>query len=395
MRRFGLVLGLTLSVAVAPAFAQDGQYYGGYGQYYDGWDAPLGQAWDIARSCARDMARLCGGVSPGEGRIMACIRGKMDQLSPPCHDALAFIVPGETEASEEDPGPKPSEEASASAQRSAPSGAEYKFSTPIPPGIAIPDTLETRFGALNFFGGFPDKESVDKLYDNLDFQRAVQAYLLALPVVSQAQNRDATLSIGPANLTVPIWETMVDSRTTELTANNNTPYTWFWVDLRNGPIVIEAPAKVLGLVDDMWYNWAGDIGLTGPDKGRGGNYVLLPPGYKGEIPKGYFALRPGSFSVWVAWRSFLVDGDPKPGVEAIKKTMKIFTGSVSPQGRRSPSWICPASRSTWSRRLIFASGRCFITSCSRSRQTPSMRLRSASGTRSASRRASPSTPIRA
>ena len=314
------MLGITLSVAAAPAFAQDGQFF-------DGWDGALGQAWDIARSCTRDMARLCGGVAPGEGRIRACIRGKMDQLSPPCHDALAFIVPGETEApevaSEEAPRQKPSEEASASAQRSTPSGTEYKFSTPIPPGISIPDTLETRFGTLNFFGGFPDEESSDKLYDNLYFQRAVQAYLLALPVVSQATNRDAILKLGPANNTVAIWETTVDSRTTELTANNNTPYTWFWVDLRNGPIVIEAPAKVLGLVDDMWYNWAGDIGLTGPDKGRGGNYVLLPPGYKGEIPKGYFALRPGSFSVWVAWRSFLVDGDPKPGVEAIKKTMKI------------------------------------------------------------------------
>jgi hypothetical protein len=245
----------------------------------------------------------------------------MDQLSPPCHDALAVVVPDEKEASEEAPAKKPSEEAAA--QKSASTGAEYKFSTPIPPGIAVPDTLETRFGTLNFFGGFPDKASVDKLYDNLDFQRAVQAYLLALPVVSQASNRDAILKLGPANFTVSIWETMVDSRTIELTANNNTPYTWFWVDLHDGPIVVEAPAKVLGLVDDMWYNWVGDIGFTGPDKGKGGNFVLLPPGYKGEVPKGYFTLRPGSYSVWVAWRSFLVDGDPKPGVEAIKKTMKI------------------------------------------------------------------------
>ena len=326
MRRFGLVLGITLSVAAAPAFAQYGQYYGGYGQYYDGWDAPLGQAWDIVRACSRDVARFCGAVIPGEGRIRACIKGNLDRLSPLCHDALAYVVPGETAAAEETPSgeapaAKPSEETAA--QKSAPAGAQFKFSTPIPPGIAIPDTLQTRFGTLNFFGGFPDKASVDKLYDNLDFQRAVQAYLLALPVVSQATNRDAILKLGPANFTVPIWETMVDSRTTELTANNNTPYTWFWIDLHDGPIVVEAPAKVLGLVDDMWYNWVGDIGLTGPDKGKGGNYVLLPPGYKGEIPKGYFALRPGSYSVWVAWRSFLVDGDPKPGVEAIKKTMKI------------------------------------------------------------------------
>ncbi|MDU6669459.1 MAG: hypothetical protein E6501_12680, partial [Bradyrhizobium sp.] len=80
-------------------------------------------------------------------------------------------------------------------------------------------------GRLNFFGGFPDQASVDRLYDNLDFQRAVQAYLLALPVVNQVGNRDGILAVGPANTTVPIWETMVDARTVELTANNNTPYT--------------------------------------------------------------------------------------------------------------------------------------------------------------------------
>jgi hypothetical protein len=74
----------------------------------------------------------------------------------------------------------------------------------------------------------------------------------------------------------------VDSRTVELTANDNTPYTWFRVDLHNGPLVIEALPKVLGLIDDTWDQWNGDIGITGPDKGRGGKYLLLPPGYKGD-----------------------------------------------------------------------------------------------------------------
>lgn len=194
----------------------------------------------------------------------------------------------------------------------------------MPPGVPVADKVETQLGTLNFFGGFPDQASVDKLYDNLDFQRAVQAYLLALPVVNQVGNRDGILQVGPANTTVPIWENLVDSRTIELTANDNTPYTWFWLDLRNGPLVLEAPPKVLGLVDDIWYHWSGDIGLTGPDRGEGGKYLLVPPGYKGDLPQGYFLIRPGSFSVWTGWRSFLVDGDPKPGVDLVKKTMKIY-----------------------------------------------------------------------
>ncbi len=144
----------------------------------------------------------------------------------------------------------------------APVAPELKFSTPMPQGVVTPDTVETRFGTLRFFDGVPDQSSTDKIYDNLDYQRAVQAYLLALPAVNQLANRRGILAMGPANTTVPIWEQMVDSRTVELTANDNTPYTWFWIDLRNGPLVIEAPPKVLGLTDDMWYDWIGDIGFT-------------------------------------------------------------------------------------------------------------------------------------
>jgi hypothetical protein len=205
-----------------------------------------------------------------------------------------------------------------------PASPGLKFSTPIPPGVTSPNTVDTRFGTLRFFDGVPDQASTEKIYDNLDYQRSVQAYLLALPVVNQAANRAGILAMGPANTTVPIWEQLVDSRTVELTANNNTPYTWFWVDLRNGPLVIEAPPKVLGLVNDIWYHWNGDIGFTGPDRGEGGKFLLLPPGYKGEVPSGYFVVRPGSFSVWVAWRSFLVEGDPKPGVDLVKRATKIY-----------------------------------------------------------------------
>lgn len=214
--------------------------------------------------------------------------------------------------------------ASAQPLSGAPADPQLKFSTPMPPDVAVPAALETRLGPLRFEGGVPDLASADKLLDNLDFQHAVQAYLLGLPPVNQLANRQAMLSVGPANLTVPIWEQLVDSRTVELTANDNTPYTWFWLDLRQGPLVLEVPPKVLGLINDMWYRWAGDVGITGPDRGQGGKYLLLPPGYAGEVPPGYCVIRPATLSVWTAWRSFLVDGDPKPGVDAVKKNTRIY-----------------------------------------------------------------------
>jgi hypothetical protein len=206
----------------------------------------------------------------------------------------------------------------------APASAQYKNSTPIPASVPAPAKIESPFGTLHLVNGFPDKESTEKLYDNLDFQHAVQAYLLGLPAVSQWANRKGMLEWGPANSTVPIFETMMNAKTLELTANNNTPYTWFWLSLRNGPLVVEVPPKVLGLVDDMWYRWVGDIGITGQDKGKGGKYLLLPPGYKGSVPAGYFVLRSATYSNWIAWRTFLVNGNPAPGVDMVKKFTKIY-----------------------------------------------------------------------
>lgn len=201
---------------------------------------------------------------------------------------------------------------------------KMKMTTPMPPGIAIPDRVDTRLGTLNFFDGFPDRATVEKIYDNLDFQRAVQAYLLAIPAVSQAMNRKEILKLGPANTTVPIFENRMDSKAIFLTPNTQTPYSWMWLDLRGGPVVLEAPPKVLGALNDMWYRWVIDIGFTGPDKGAGGKFLILPPGYKGEIPDGYFVVKSPTFSLWAPWRSFVVDGDPKPGVDLVKEHTRVY-----------------------------------------------------------------------
>lgn len=201
---------------------------------------------------------------------------------------------------------------------------KFKMTTEIPDGIAIPDKVESRIGTLNFFDGFPDSASVEKLYDNLDFQRAVQAYLLGLAPVSQYANRKGILEFGPANLTVPIFEDLMNARSLFLTPNNSTPYTWFWLDLKAGPLVMEIPPRVLGLIDDMWFKFVTDLGFMGPDKGEGGKFLLLPPDYKGEIPKGYFVVHSPTYSIWIAWRTFLVNGDPKPEVENVKKLTRIY-----------------------------------------------------------------------
>ena len=150
--------------------------------------------------------------------------------------------------------------------------AQYKMTTPTAPGVATPDTLDTPIGTLHLFDGNPDADAVKKIYDNLDQSRALQAYLLAIPIVNQAGMRDSVLKYGPVNQTDVIWENLVDSKTVELTANDNTVYSFIWIDTHKGPVVAEIPPMVLGTVNDLYYRWVVDVGITGPDKGR--SFVL-------------------------------------------------------------------------------------------------------------------------
>ena len=200
----------------------------------------------------------------------------------------------------------------------------YKMATPVAPGVAMPDTVESSIGTLHLDDGYPSEETVEKIYDNLDRSRALQAYLLAIPIVNQASMRETLRSFGPDNRTDVIWENLVDPRTVELTANDNTIYNFMWIDTRKGPLVLEVPPKVLGLIDDFWYHWVADVGVTGADKGRGGKYLVLPPGYKGDIPHGYHVVQPSTYGNWFVFRAFLVNGSTKPGVESVKKHLKIY-----------------------------------------------------------------------
>ena len=207
----------------------------------------------------------------------------------------------------------------------APAGAQqYKYETPIAPGVAVPDKIKSPIGTLDLSYGYPLPETVRKIYDNLDASRALQAYLLAIPVVNQAGMRASLRQFGPDNQTDVIWEDLVDARTVELTANDNTIYNFIWIDLHKGPLVVEIPPKVLGAINDFWYRWVADVGITGADRGQGGKFLVLPPGYKGEIPPGYFVVRPSTYGNWMFFRAFLVDGSTKPGVESVKKNLKIY-----------------------------------------------------------------------
>ena len=153
-------------------------------------------------------------------------------------------------------------------------------------GVVKNGAVNTRIGKLTFENGYPSRDSVEKLFDAMDFQRATQAYIWALPLVSMAEWQ----AVHEGQFDAQDRDIVVYKTTEEklgiLTANATTPYVIAFNDLgRSGPLVIDVPAGPTGgLVDDFWQRPVIDLGLAGPDKGKGGKYLILGPGQ--EKPAG-------------------------------------------------------------------------------------------------------------
>jgi hypothetical protein len=117
----------------------------------------------------------------------------------------------------------------------------------------------------------------------------------------------------------------MDASSLFLTTNADTIYFFTFFDLSKGPMVIETPPKALGAIDDYWFRWITDFGAPGPDRGLGGKYLILPPGYDGPVPEGgFFVVRSKTTRAVMFGRSFLENNDPKPVVDLIKSATKIY-----------------------------------------------------------------------
>jgi hypothetical protein len=191
--------------------------------------------------------------------------------------------------------------------------------------IKIPDKLSTSLGTLEFKDGAPSKETVTKVYDYLDRMHAVEAFVNAYQGASTLAIFKGFNEAGVANNTALIFSELMDSKSLFLTANADVVYFWVNLEFAKGPVVVETPPASLGVIDDMWFRWVTDFGFPGPDRGEGGRYLLVPPGYKGELPEaGYIVRQVRTTGAMVLGRSFLEKDDPKPAVELIKKTLKVY-----------------------------------------------------------------------
>ncbi|MFZ1866253.1 MAG: DUF1254 domain-containing protein [Polyangiales bacterium] len=196
---------------------------------------------------------------------------------------------------------------------------------PPPASILTPDLLRTRIGTLDFFDGLPDGQTVETVYDHLDFIRGVRAFLRTIPGASMVAMRKGLYDAGALpNYTVLLTESSMDSRSLFLTPSTEAVYATAWIDLKGGPIVVETPPYVEGALFDFWGRRLTDTGKDGPDRGRGGMYVAVPPGYGGFVPRSQFAVQSATYGVWAVFRGPLIDGRPEPAVGSFKKYLKIY-----------------------------------------------------------------------
>ena len=197
----------------------------------------------------------------------------------------------------------------------------------IPPSLVTPDKVETAIGTLNFQDGLPDKATLDKVYDHLDYTHALRAFSDTLQGVSIHAVRKGLHDIGVKDNEVIVFSNLMDAKSLFLTANADTIYVIGGLDLTKGPMVIEVPPEVLGTVQDAWFRWVIDMGLPGPDRGLGGKYLIVPPGYEGALPEGggfNVAHSRTNYGVWFV-RAFIENGnDPKPVADRIRKLTKVY-----------------------------------------------------------------------
>jgi hypothetical protein len=199
--------------------------------------------------------------------------------------------------------------------------------------ISAPAKVETRIGTLEFKDCMPTSATTQKAYDYLDFSHAVDVYINTFQGASLQAFREGLLSVGVQDNQMMIWSNMLDANTLLLTANADVVYYLGFLDLTKGPMVLETPPGALGTVDDMWFNWVIDFGTPGPDRGNGGRYLILPPGYDGPVPQGGFYVANAHTSrVWVFGRSFLVKNDPKPAADLVQKTFKMYPYAAGADG---------------------------------------------------------------
>jgi hypothetical protein len=177
----------------------------------------------------------------------------------------------------------------------------------------------------------PGAKSSQSLEYELALQRGTQVVIWGLPAVSMKSFCGSMQTqLGARENDIVYFSKPMVSRHGFLTANNNVPYVAVCLNTKGGPVVLDVPAAskttmYFGSILDLWQTPIADVGPTGDDKGKGGKYLFLPPGYKGTVPEGYLVYRPDTYTVPVALRPVSRPGGTLEEAVAYAKTLRAYS----------------------------------------------------------------------
>ncbi|MGH7487908.1 MAG: DUF1254 domain-containing protein, partial [bacterium] len=227
--------------------------------------------------------------------------------------------------------------------------------------LAAAVTKESAFAQADHFDALanapfeqnrPTPETAKTLMDELAFQQAVQAYLWAMPLINTLGMKSGSEEVFGAGYNIlPVWKERLDPKTLVTTPNSDVLYAMSYVDMgETGPIVFEAPPNLQGILLDFWQRpipvdggkFFGDVGLPGPDAGKGGKFVVLPPGYKGDVPDGYYVYRSGTNNIFIFLRAFYQDPNDLAPAVSLMEQAKIYPLNLA-EAERKPMQFPNAS----------------------------------------------------
>lgn len=175
-----------------------------------------------------------------------------------------------------------------------------------------------------FERGYPSAVTAQKAHDATDLRRAIFAYKFFYPTLGTEAVFEQMMSNGA--VINEIGHVMATSPKQQFGgANADTPYALAPIDLKlSGPMVVEVPAgPYIGFVDDHNMRWVQDVGIIGPEKGQGGKHLILPPGYQGEVPSGYYVGQSKTWKVVVFIRIMPIGGDADKAIK-LADDIKIY-----------------------------------------------------------------------
>lgn len=174
-----------------------------------------------------------------------------------------------------------------------------------------------------FKNGYPNNDTIMQVRTDQVFQKAIQAYRFWYPTVSAEGIFQGARANGFKD-NEKFFYMLATPATLAFTPNVDTPYGVGVLDVKDGLMVIELPAgPFIGVVNDHHQRWIMDLGLAGPDAGKGGKHFILSPGYKGDVPDGYHVGRASTNKLLLALRSMPQKGDVKGAMELLNK-IKIY-----------------------------------------------------------------------